>query len=81
MIRPSQFLDRLAFSFLALTGFDVLCGVAKAQCTPAAYEKTFQKVYRQHKMFLEGVTDVNGAISAAHMGCPAHKSAAQIVVA
>lgn len=31
-----------------------------AQCTPVAYQKTFQKVYRQHKLFLEGLADLTG---------------------
>jgi hypothetical protein len=32
----------------------------RAQCAPVYYQKTFQKVYRQQKIFLEGLADLTG---------------------
>jgi hypothetical protein len=31
-----------------------------AQCSPVYFQKSFQKVYRQHKLFLEGTADFTG---------------------
>ena len=45
-----------AVVLVGLAGFQ---GVI-AQCTPVAYEKSFQRVYRQHKFFIEGFVDLTG---------------------
>lgn len=47
----------LCFVLLLAVGGGV---TLNAQCTPVDYQGTFQKVYRQHKIFIEGLADLTG---------------------
>lgn len=41
-------------------GTGLLSITVSAQCVPTYFEDTFRKVYRSHKMFLEGLSDITG---------------------
>lgn len=57
-------LSMSATLFMAALGLFLMSGplsaAVSAQCLPTYSEDTFRKVYRSHKMFFEGVTDING---------------------
>ncbi len=50
----------LSGSVLLILTFGWFSQTISAQCTPVAYQKSFQRVYRQHKLFLEGLADLTG---------------------
>ncbi|HQU84655.1 MAG TPA: VCBS repeat-containing protein [Pyrinomonadaceae bacterium] len=52
----------LVFEALCLVIFLTAFGASelKAQCLPVDYQKTFERVYRQDKIFIEGLADLTG---------------------